>query len=266
MRKSIKKSLLTVFVAIFCAMLVLFGGTTLVKANDEIDITQNLELKHWISQSELKVTYLVVGDGVIPSGANYDLTSGAYTYVQDYIYINGRAISEINSDTSLGFGTWEYTVFPSDRMDQYKVPVVLFGKTKEGEDESYVDAIQIKIHANYLATLGNKVEITVKSGLSFENGEKTYVVTQDKTFTAWEMVKMEEVDVTDNVSVKYWVSQGEFKATYLELGAGLIPTGTDYAVTFGAYAYVQDYILINGRTIKEINSDQTLGFADWATV
>lgn len=70
-------------------------------------------------------------------------------------------------------------------------------------------------------------------------------------------------DVTDSVSATGWIDHQELKVTYLDLGEGVEPD-IGYGMIDGAYAYAQEYIAINGRTVKEINSDTTLGATAWA--
>ena len=74
---------------------------------------------------------------------------------------------------------------------------------------------------------------------------------------------MNLVDVTENVSVKNWVDHAEWQVTYLSLGAGVIPDIGYGVIDQASYQYVQEYIAINGKTIQEINADDSLGAKDW---
>ena len=214
------------------------------------DFTQNLSTSGWIDQSELKVTYLCVGTGVMPSGIDYGMLDRAeYKYVQEYILINGKSVKEINEDQTLGAKDWTYTVFPSSKDDKYKVPIILFAQA---------DRIEIKIHPEYLALLGDRVEITAKVGLYFENNGVRYENSTDKTFTVWEQEQIDIVDTTENVWVKTWSTTGDAgELTYarINLGDGVFPSGVEYKVSDGEWQYIQEYVLINGTSVKDINAN-----------
>ena len=112
-----------------------------------VDVTENVSVSNWVDQAEWSVTYLSLGEGVIPD-INYGIIDNAHKYVQNYIAINGRTIQEINADESLGAKDWTYTVFPSTatNTDIYKIPVMVF------EDKAY--QLKLKIHENYIHWCG----------------------------------------------------------------------------------------------------------------
>ena len=246
--KAIKKLIgmtAAVFALAICALAV---PTHTAKADGTVDVTNDVYAGNWISQNELKVTYLSLGEGVILNDIGYGLIDNAgYTYAQDYIAVNGRTVKEINTDESLGAKNWTYTVFPST-MDNYKMPIILFVNN---------ETIEIKIHSDYVAMLGDKVEITAKAGLYFNNAGTRYEVMEDKTFTVWETVKIVEEDVSANVTLSGWASTGDAaELTYacLSFGKDVLPSGIDYGILDRTeYMYLQEYILLNGKSVKEIN-------------
>ena len=245
MIKKLWGMLLAVFVLAICSLVL---PTYPASAADSVDITENVSAKSWITQNELKVTYLSFGEGVVPSIGYGVIDNSDYTYVQDYVAVNGRTIKEINTDTTLGASGWTYTVFPSTADVKYKLPIIVY--VNNGK-------LEIKIHSNYVETLGNHVEITAKVGLYFENGGTRYEVTEDKTFTVFG-VKINQTDITEQVSVGEWLPTGdlaELTYTLIRFPAGVLPGDLNYQVMDTAtWAYVQEYIAINGKTVKEINT------------
>ena len=238
----------------------------------ETDITASLSAEHWIDQAEYRVTYISVGEGVIPSGVHYSVSSGTWSYLQDYLLINGKKISEINADTTLGASEWNYTIFPASADSKYKLPVILFAKTDDSEGNylpNAVHKIEIKIHDNYLALLGDSVTITVKAGFSIQNGENVFVVSQDTSFVVWGEVKPETTDISANITAKGWDITGdkdELTYTRLSLGAGVLPAGLAYDIMDKApWQYVQEYITINGKTVKEINEQTDTSSYEFST-
>ncbi len=217
------------------------------------DVTDSVSATGWIDHQELKVTCLDLGEGVEPD-IGYGMIDGAYAYAQEYIAINGRTVKEINSDTTLGATAWTYTVFPSTLSNAiYKVPVML---------QVNNDKIEIKIHDNYVETLGDSVEITAKAGLYFENNSTRYEVTEDKTFTVFGEQRMNEVDITEDVTIDGWDITGdaqELTYTRIHFGEGVLPSDIDFHILDDdngtQYHYIKDYITVNGKTVGQINTE-----------
>ena len=219
-----------------------------VQAETPIDISANVAVTDVSKEAELNVVTVFFGDNVFDSGLNYGAMDDAkYQYIQEYLTIDGKTVKEINTDTSLNAISWNYTVFPSTANDIYKVPVIIY--------ESSSKQLKMKVHDNYWETLGAEVEIGVKAGMEIVNGSTTYVVATQKTFTV-EGSKTVTVDVTDSVVIDGWKSTGdarELMYTRVSFGAGVIPTGVDYKIVDGDWKYMLDYLMINGKTIRQIN-------------
>ena len=250
--KTLRKWFAAAFAAVaaFCMLLL---PSVPAQAATVVDATQNVSAKNWAVQNELKVTYLSLGDNAIPDIGYGMIDNAEYQYAQEYIAINNRSVKDINTDASLGAANWTYTVFPSRDMEAYRLPVILF--VNNGK-------IEIKMHENFVKTLGNRVEITAKAGLYFENGGVRYEVTQDKSFVVWETE--ETRDITETVAVSGWIAQNELKVAMLSFGEGVVDGAIEYGIMDkAAYQYVQEYILINGRSVKEINTDESLGAINW---
>ena len=248
--KWMKKLCTAVMSVIALATSVWVSVPVLAKADNAVDITENVSAAEWITQNELRVTYLSLGEGVIPSIGYGIIDNNAYTYVQDYVAVNGRTIEEINTDKTLGASGWTYTVFPSTADVKYKLPIIVY--VNKGK-------MEIKIHNNYVETLGDSVEITAKAGLYFENDGTRYEVTEDKTFTVLKKATVVEEDITENVTIEGWDTTGnaaELTYTRLSFGNGVLPNGISYDILDKpAYMYLQEYILINGKTVKQINEE-----------
>ena len=119
--KLIKKILSVAVAMLSCAICAVGVSSVTVKADQTVDITQNVSASGWISQSELRVTYLNVGTGVIPGGVGYGIIDkDNYTYVQDYVAINGKTIKEINTE---------------------ELPIVLLGDFNTDEDDAIFNGI-----------------------------------------------------------------------------------------------------------------------------
>ena len=247
--KWLKKLCTAVMAVVALAASVWALAPVAAKADVTADITENVSASNWIEQKELRVTYLSLGDGVVPAIGYGIIDNNAYTYVQDYVAINGRTIKEINTDTTLGASGWTYTVFPSTADAKYKLPVIVY--VNNGK-------LEIKIHNNYVERLGDCVEITAKAGLYFENNGTKYEVTEDKTFTVFGK-KMDETDITDKVSVGEWLPTGEaaeLTYTIIRFPQGVLPEYIDYGVMDkSAWLYIQEYIFLNGKSVKQINEE-----------
>ncbi len=215
-----------------------------VKQMSEADITDLAVLKDWGSQAEFQFTNLTFGSGVL-TAFSYGAIDGDYTYLQNYLTVNGRTVADINANTDTS--EYEFTVFPSTVGAPYNVPVMLL---QDG------DNLTIKIHSAYLAGVEN-VTIGVKTGFSIENGAKKYCVNDDLNYVltdgAWVLQK-KVVDIAADVRLTEWNAQENLQYAQLFLGAGVLPE-FGYGAIDGAYTYLQEYIKINGRTIADINAN-----------
>ena len=260
--KMIKKLFSVVLSVLAMAVCALPISAKTAKAANVTDVTEQVSVYGWISQNELKVTYLDLGASVQFEEIGYGIIDNdLYTYAQDYIAVNGRTIKEINTDASLGAENWTYTVFPSTlEGTKYKLPIIVFVNN---------GLIEIKLHNEYVKLLGDCVEITAKAGLWFEYYTNRYEVTADKTFVAWEDVPLTEVDITESVSVSGWNSTGdigELMYTRVCFETGVLPDEIDYGILDRTdWMYLQEYILFNGKTIKEINDETDVSGYQFAT-
>ena len=233
-----------------------------VLQNSEVDITENITAEGWDktgNATELVYTRLFLGEGVLPAELDYGIMDkAAYQYMQEYIAINGKTIKEINETTDVT--GYNFATFPSTIGAPYNVPVIIYMNN---------DKLEIKVHGNYVETLGDSVTLTVKAGLLIENAGKQYVVSADKALTVWEKVVMPETDIAENITAQGWDATGnanELVYTRLFLGEGVLPAELGYGIIDKvAYKYMQEYIAINGKTIKEINETTDVTGYNFAT-
>ena len=98
--------------------------------------------------------------------------------------------------------------------------------------------------------------ITVKGGLNITNGNTVYTVARDVSFVVSK--RIEKTDITQNVTINGWETTGmagELTYARISLGKGVMPAGVEYDIMDKqAYIYMQEYILVNGKTVAEINA------------
>ena len=215
------------------------------------DITDNLSVSGWKHQDdELRVFYISVGNGVLPSGISYGIIDNDdYKYIAEYITINGKTIKEINEEVDTS--DYTFSVFPSSADAKYRLPIMVL---VEGEE------IAVKIHDRYYETLDGDLTVSVLDGLMIVNGNTEYVVSEDVTYTCkhgtWNDGWQTE-DVTADITVSGWIHQdGELRAFFVSFGEGVVSDDISYGIIDkDDYKYIAEYITINGKTVKEINEE-----------
>lgn len=245
------------FVAITVMICIALSSVVICFAQNVIDITSGISLTGWYNTGvagELTYTCMSFPNGTLPSDIGYGIIdSDQYKYFQDYIQINGKTVREINTETNVS--GYKFSTFPSSAAATYRVPVIIF---KNGNN------LEIKIHDNYIASLGSeKIVITVKSGLYYVNAGTRYQTGVDVVFTledgAWSKeINLDIKDISEDISLDGWIATGNAKEltyTCMNFGNGVLPSGIEYGVIdHDQYKYYQDYITINGKTLKEINT------------
>ena len=224
-------------------------------SQEKTDVTSNVVIDGWGTTgdaSELSYTRISFGNGVLPENIDYHILDSdigtQYHYIKDYITINGKTVGQINAETDVS--KYVFSSFPSTAADKYKLPVILF---ENG------GVLEVKVHNSYLASLGAdpKVTVGVKAGLTISNGGALYEVAQDVAVVVKEGTEASSVDITENITIEGWDTTGdasELKYTRISFGENVLPAGIDYGIMDGNYQYLQDYITINGKTVKEINT------------
>jgi len=189
---------------------------------------------------------------------SYSVTDGSNRAVQDYITFNGRTMRDINTNTDTS--DWSFDMFPSSMGGIYAVPVVCLVSA----NTNYLD---LRIHTNLLKEIeGDCFNIGIKNGLTFIEGEKTYIYTgNDVTYyymgTDWTAEKKAVTELSTRgdktplvyenlaTNVRYAIP------TNTTLLGGNSPIGNYHITQPGKiWNAMQNFILVNGRTVAEINA------------
>ncbi len=212
----------------------------------EKDITSMITIEGWDAvpgSSELMYTRIHFEGNILPN-IDYGIISQAeYQYMQNYLTINGKRISDINANTDVS--DYDFHTFPSTLGAPYNVPVIVF------ENEG---VLELKVHTKYVESLGNEdIVIGVTGGLTFAGADVSYRVMDNVT----RVVAKGATNIADNVHIELWAETGnaqELMYTIINFGEGILPEFA-YGAIDGAYKYLQDYITINGKTVKDINTN-----------
>ena len=200
--------------------------------------------------------YLISIDlGVDTGETAYDIMDNpACQEAQEHILINGKSVKEINA--TVDDSDYQYGVWPWSMGGVYAVPVFL---TIPGGTTT----IQVFIHANYLETLGGKLEVTVTGGLAYSKGDTsfsyagndvTYVYAASEWYKAGEVPSkdaVEEVDLAAGTAFP-----GNTPSIWFSVNQPISATVTTYHITEAPsnWNHLANYILINGKSIAAINS------------
>ena len=216
------------------------GGGTTYKVNEDVsvtvrekiiceDITASVSINGWDttgSASELTYTRINLGKGVMPEGVGYGIIDAdAWKYIQEYITINGRTVADINANTD--DASYVYSTFPSTADEKYQIPVMIYVND---------DTLEVKVHNDYIATLGDNIDIIigVKAGLSVKDGSTVYTVTEDVATYAKRKKYTLTVELASGTENEFYLTMG----SVIDLGApekehytfeGWFEKGTDNA-------------------------------------
>ena len=168
-------------------------------------------------------------------------------YVFQNILINGKSIYEINTTTDVS--GWAWDVFPSTAGAQYEKPVIGYIKDTNGR-------IQLRIHKNLSNAMlmeDGYVRISVKKGFCLSG----YVVGEDTTF------EVMSVQDAAPITVDTWNPYpGSSQLYYCYVNFEGFNVKDDYSGTSNSDAVLQN-ILINGRSIPEINANTSVSGWTW---
>ena len=203
---------------------------------------------------ELKVCDLYFSNDVLmkENGASIDyrINDGSkyagedFSYIQEYIYLNGKSMAEINANTDTSeyvFQTFPSTTTGSDAQ-YYAVPIVIYSNSP--------DHLQIRVHKKYLEDVnaGDEITFQFKQGLSADAQMPnetasayipvTYVLADTTTFTkdaegSWSCdreLKPYEApeEVIDRADIDF--SKIEYSDLYLSSVSDIIEYGTGVPV------------------------------------
>ncbi len=71
------------------------------------------------------------------------------------------------------------------------------------------------------------------------------------------------VDISAGVTISGWQDSAELKLLTISFDKNVLSNFDYDAMDTEEFAYIQEYISFNGRTVKEINEDSSLGALDW---
>ena len=223
-----------------------------VAAKEEVEITEDVTITGWDitgGAGELTYTRINLGEGVMPEGVGYGIIDNTnYTYLQDYITINGVTVADINANTD--DSNYVYSTFPSSADAKYAIPVIIY--VNEG-------TLEVKVHNDYVATLGDTVTIGVKSGAYVENGSKKYIVKQDVTKDVLFVANTYTVTFMDGDTVVDVVSYTEGQESIEEPA---VPVKAGYSSAWESYTLSGGDIIVNAVhtliPVTDITEDVTI--------
>ena len=208
------------------------------------------------SQSEYTYFFKVGFSGFATSG--YDMYNTRN--VTDYIKVNGKTLTEINSETDVSGWTWGK--FPQNADAKYQLPVLNY--------VSSAGTLQMQMHENLYFGI-NGLKVTVCAGLNMSG----YILTEDKEMVFKEASDgssssfINESDITyiypGEISVSRW--QPLKDVIYFDINYAPFQDGTNYKMMDqAAYYYLANLIHINGMSMRYWNlRTDVSGYAAWET-
>ena len=185
---------------------------------------------------------------------------GGGTHARSHILLNGKSLYEIAK--TVDDSGYVYTGLMAkgeqneDGLDRFSNPTLLFGNHKDTND-----LMQVWVHKDYLATLGDEVTLTIATG--FQNWHKDTTLTEDVSQTyyryadgSYGMTKMEKV-ATDLASVSTTIHSHNFITfTLADLDVPAEVTDLQIITIENAAKYSKtnfmNYVYINGKPMSEM--------------
>ena len=200
-----------------------------------------------------QLTINFAGINAYNSSAAANPTDPQYSFVYNYIKINGKTLSEINEGTDTSGWTWDWNVQTTE--PDYQKPAIM---------RIYEDKFLLRIHNNFynaeMASAGRFV-ITIDKEFSVAgyvaDKETSYVLSGD----TWNEI------IKAPASVSGWSIYGS--STNLHQVSlnfeGFKAYNSDATAdpTDSTYDFIYNYIKINGKTIKEINTTTDTSGWEW---
>lgn len=201
----------------------------------------------------------------IIDGANYADAGEDFSYLQEYVTVNGSTIAEINGTTDMSEST--FTSFPCNADPAYRLPIVVFCPTS--------NIMRLWFHVDY-ADNNDGMEIQILEGFEIVYADVRYTVAETVAFYGenggWTCDNgYKENPITEDFSLGFslmsnWADGGdaeEYKVCDLYFSRNIL-IGTSggvigYRIMDGKlnpqedFSYIQEYLLFNGKSMKEIN-------------
>ncbi len=197
------------------------------------------------------------------TGGDYSMIDGINKSVQDHLLINGVSVREINA--TFDDSETDYLLFPWNANDTYAVPVMLFVPCN-------VNEFYMEVHADYLASLDGKLEVTFKNGFTYTDGtaEDANVVTYNGNDVTYKFMagKWYKAGTEPTLDASGYTEITSSAAMYeVQSNNDRIPVPFNTAIhgsnMIGDYhitqistnwTWLQNYIKINGKTVAQLNA------------
>ena len=183
----------------------------------------------------------------------YNWAYGGGLHAREKILINGKSMPQIVAETD--DSGYSYGSFPFNNGGDWSVPVHLVGNQKDSNG-----LMEVRVHKDYLATLGDEVTITIANG--FQNWSKDTTLTEDASQTYYKYAdgsystsKMETVEttITEVSTMKHTHNFITFCLGDLDVAEGtegLMIIGPHEAAKYSKVNFL-DYIYMNGKPLSQ---------------
>ncbi|MBO4251802.1 MAG: hypothetical protein J5911_03965, partial [Clostridia bacterium] len=191
-----------------------------------------------------------------------DLDNFNVADVTDYVEINGKSVTEWNSDyIDVARSDWAFPdLSPWNETGFYNHRPIVLRSTK--------NSVRLFLHRNLysaIVTAFGKMTVQIKSGMSAQgntlsaDSAKYKVIETAGVPSGAEVMpdgpEITEFDITAQTFIRNFDVENELKKVYVDCGAGVSMPKIDFhAIDSDDYKYIADYIAINGKTITEINA------------
>ena len=233
---------------------------TATKKPSTVDITSGLTFAYQgsgMSDSGPTETYLITTSVAAWTNTGTGRLNKDYSSALDYIYFNGRSLTEINDESDEAYGSTFETI--ADNGDCAPIAVLY---NELSETSSYLQIWVPTGYPNMGATANqNHTSIEIKAGFSITQDDVTYKVTQDVKWLnlngAWVNANetfFEASEVTiDNLRVD-GVKQELYKVDITSDAWDITCNHFDFMYD-GNYTTYRKFIFINGVSIYDINAN-----------
>lgn len=172
--------------------------------------------------------------------------------VNDNILINGKTVTQINSDYATAAAGWTWAKFPQSASASYAKPVLNYVNEK--------GVMQMQMHENLYNALKDEyglIDITVKNGFTFGGytvaSDCKYVLDASNVFLSYDDAAITKVSAS-SISVSRWLPSSDLY--YFDVYFPGFEAGRAYDIMDkSAYKYIANLIHINGVSAKYINEN-----------
>ncbi len=171
--------------------------------------------------------------------------------VNDYIELNGKTITELNSEYATAAAGWTWAKFPQNAASKYAKPVLNY----VGKD----GVMQLQIHENLISALKatyGLVDITVLEGFTFGgytvSYDCKYVLNGSNSIVSFNDTTVHSVSKS-SIAVNMWQIENDLYNIRIDFPGFDSSLGYDIMKSNNAAYYMSNLVHINGVSAKEIN-------------